>query len=333
MLRSSLFLGLFLAITSLFAQVPRTIVVEHFTNTRCGICASRNPAFLNNVNSQDSVLHLTFHPSAPYSSCIHSLHNPSGNDTRTNFYGVYGGTPRLVIQGEVVSAGANYGSSAIFDPYRSATSPASLRIEQNKDADSLRVRVIVKTEEAHSLGNLRLMVAAVEDTIFYQAPNGESEQLNVFRRALGDVEGDPWVLPTNVGDSIVFTATIANHPDWDVDHIYVMAILQDESSKEILQASASAVSDDNLTMTTSVESELGSISFEYFPNPVQDMLNVRLLDSREAEVSLYRLTGQMIMKKSFTQETQLDFSELASGIYLLQLRNEKGQVIRRIVRR
>jgi len=331
MLRSSLFLGLLLAISSLVAQVPRTIVVEHFTNTRCSICASRNPGFLNNVNSQDSVLHLTFHPSAPYSSCIHYLHNPSGNDTRTNYYGVYGGTPRLVIQGEVVSAGANYSSETIFDPYRSATSPASLRIEQNKDADSLRVRVIVKTVEAHSLGNLRLMVAAVEDTIFYQAPNGESEQLNVFRRALGNVEGDTWVLPANVGDSIVFAATIANHPDWDVDHIYTMAILQEESSKSILQAAATSPADDNLT--TSVESELGAISFEYFPNPVQDILNVRLLDSREAEVSLYRLTGQMIMKKTFNQETQIDLSELAAGIYLLQLRNEQGQVIRRIVRR
>lgn len=331
MLRSSLFLGLFLAITSLLAQVPRTIVVEHFTNTRCSICASRNPAFLSNLNNEDSVLHLTFHPSAPYSSCIHYLHNPSGNDTRTNYYDIYGSTPRLVVQGEVISAGSNYGSSTLFDPYRAGTSPASLRIEQNKDTDSLRVRVIVKTEEAHSLGNLRLLVAAVEDTVFYQAPNGESEQHNVFRRELTSVEGDPWILAANVGDSIIFEATIANHVDWDVDHIYTMAILQDESSKAILQASASAPSDDNLT--TAVETELGDIAFEYFPNPVQNTLNVRLLNSREAEVSLYRLTGQVILKKSFSQETQLDFSELASGIYLLQLRNKKGQVIRRIVRR
>ncbi|MEM6347814.1 MAG: T9SS type A sorting domain-containing protein [Bacteroidota bacterium] len=333
MLRSSLFLGLFLAFTSLLAQVPRTMVVEHFTNTRCSICASRNPAFLSNLNSEDSVLHLTFHPSAPYSSCIHSLHNPTGNDSRTNYYSVYGGTPRLVIQGEVVSASTNYGSSTIFDPYRGGSSPASLRIEQSKDADSMRVRVIVKTEEAHSLGNLRLMVAAVEDTIFYQAPNGESQQLNVFRRAFGNVEGDAWVLPAAVGDSIMFEATIANHPDWDVDHMYSMAILQDESSKAIIQASASSPADNNLTSTTSVDPEQAGIQFEYFPNPVQDILNVRLVDSREAEVSLYRLTGQMISKKSFVQETQLDFSELASGIYLLQLTNDKGQVIRRIVRR
>ncbi|MEL6843335.1 MAG: T9SS type A sorting domain-containing protein, partial [Bacteroidota bacterium] len=329
MLRSSLILCLLSVSMSLWAQAPRTIVVEHFTNTRCSICASRNPGFFNNLNSEDSVLHLTFHPSAPYSSCIHYLHNPNGNDGRTNYYGVYGGTPRLVIQGEVISASTNYSSSGIFDPYRSATSPVSIRIEQNKDVDSMRVRVIVKTLESNNLANLRLMVAAVEDTIFYSAPNGESEQYNVFRQEFTSVEGDAWTLASTVGDSTVYTASLANNPDWDMDHMFAMAILQDETSKTVLQASASAASDDNLTMTTSVEDQLEGLAFEYYPNPVSDQLTVRLLDSREAEVSLFRLTGQMITTKSFVQETQLDFRQLASGIYLLQVRNEQGQVIRR----
>ena len=37
------------------AQVERTVIVEHFTNTRCGICAFRNPAFYENLNNQENV--------------------------------------------------------------------------------------------------------------------------------------------------------------------------------------------------------------------------------------------------------------------------------------
>ncbi|MEL7339854.1 MAG: T9SS type A sorting domain-containing protein, partial [Bacteroidota bacterium] len=322
MLRSSLILCLLFVSMSLWAQAPRTIVVEHFTNTRCSICASRNPGFLTNLNNEDSVLHLTFHPSAPYNSCIHYLHNPAGNDGRTNYYDIYGGTPRLVIQGEVVSPSTNYSSSSIFDAYRSATSPFSIRIEQNKDADSMRVRVIVKTLESHNLTNLRLMVAAVEDTIFYSAPNGESAQYNVFRQELTDIEGDVWTLSSTVGDSSVFSASVANNADWDMDHMFAMAILQDATSQSVIQAGASQASDDNLSMTTSINDDLAGLNFEYYPNPVSDQLTVRLLDSREAEVSLFRLTGQVITTKSLVEETQLDFRQLASGIYLLQVRND-----------
>src|SRR6185436_4956285 len=84
------------------AQVPKKTVVEHFTNTKCSVCAARNPGFNANLNHQANVIRLAIHPSSPYSGCLLYNQNATDNDARTNYYGVYGGTPRLVINGNVV---------------------------------------------------------------------------------------------------------------------------------------------------------------------------------------------------------------------------------------
>ena len=91
-----------------FSQVPKKAVVEHFTNTNCSVCASRNPGFYTNLNMQTGVLNLAVHPSSPYPNCLLYQQNATANDARTNYYGIYGSTPRLVINGNVISSAANY---------------------------------------------------------------------------------------------------------------------------------------------------------------------------------------------------------------------------------
>ena len=134
-----------------YSQVPKKVVVEHFTNTKCSVCASRNPGFYTNYYAQTGVIHLAVHPSSPYSACVLSQHNAAENDARTNYYGIYGSTPRLVIQGVVISSGANYSSASIFTPYLGQQSPASIKIVQSKYGnDSIRSRIVIKTEATHS---------------------------------------------------------------------------------------------------------------------------------------------------------------------------------------
>ena len=172
---TSLAIAILIATQIAFTQVPKKTIVEHFTNTKCSICASRNPGFYNNLNGQTDVLHLAIHPSSPYSGCLLYNQNATANDARTNYYGIYGTTPRLVINGNVIPASANYSSSSIFTPYLGLTSPASIRIVQEKfSTDSIRATVIIKTEAVNSLGALSLFVALAEDTVFYTGSNGDS---------------------------------------------------------------------------------------------------------------------------------------------------------------
>ena len=96
-------LSLFLDCESQVLKVP---IVEHFTNSNCSICAANNSTVYNALDNNPSALHISFFPSSPYSSCFFSMQNPVDNDARTNFYGLYGSTPKLTVNGIQTSLSA-----------------------------------------------------------------------------------------------------------------------------------------------------------------------------------------------------------------------------------
>ena len=60
---------LFLSIFGI-SQVQQNVIIEHFTNTRCGICGVRNPGLYTNISEYPEIIHIAFHPSSPYSTCV-----------------------------------------------------------------------------------------------------------------------------------------------------------------------------------------------------------------------------------------------------------------------
>ncbi len=140
----TLILLLLISIMTINAQVAKKVVVEHFTNTKCGICSSRNPGFYKNLKNFPDVLHLSIHPSSPYAACKLSQQNNPDNDDRTKYYNVYGGTPRLVIQGKVISANEDYNSSTLFTS------------EENQ-IDAKHIKNLPEMKAGKSIGGPRLL--------------------------------------------------------------------------------------------------------------------------------------------------------------------------------
>ncbi|MBA2421839.1 MAG: T9SS type A sorting domain-containing protein [Chitinophagales bacterium] len=316
-----------------FSQVAKKIVVEHFTNTNCSVCASRNPGFYTNLNSQAGVLHLAVHPSAPYSSCLLYQQNSTANDARTNYYGIYGGTPRLVINGVVISSSADYSSSSIFTPYQSLTSPASILIVQQKfGTDSVRATVIIKTEAPHALGDLSLFVALAEDTVFYTGTNGEDQHYDVFRKSLSSTTGTSVALPAAVGDSIMLTFSSPSNSIWNFSRIYTLAILQETSSKNLVQAEAVSPSAD--VAATGINENIKQITASIFPNPVDNLFTIQLGESSDAIITLTDIDGKLIMQQAVSQsQFQFDISSLPKATYLLNIKTEKGEFSQKIIKR
>lgn len=317
-------------ITAGYAQVPQKIVVEHFTNTVCGVCANRNPGFYTNLNSQSGALHLAIHPSSPYNTCALNLSNVAENDARTNYYGIYGSTPRLVIQGSVISSSANYSSSSIFTPYQNQTTPASIRIVQTKfGSDSIRAQVIIKTETTHSLGNLSLFVALAEDTVFYTGPNGEAMHFDVFRKSLTGTSGITVNLPANVGDSIVYTMSSPSNSAWMFSHIYTMAILQDSANKSVVQAEAVPASSN--TMLTGINSAIPNdpaIRVFYSSLNGQNLIVQQEENTSSKELLLYAISGKLILTVNITSnQQQVNLGTLSEGIYVYALKS-KGVIVK-----
>ncbi len=307
-----------------YSQTPRKVIVEHFTNSNCSTCASRNPGFFTNLNNHPDILHLSIHPSAPFSSCLLYQQNATDNDARTNYYGIYGGTPRIVVNGNVVSASTNYSSSSIFTNFLSQTSPASIRIEQEKlNQQTINIKVIIKTTEAHNLGTLSLFVALAEDTVYHSGTNGETEHYNVFRKALSNVTGTDVTLPAVVGDSIEFSFNTTANQVWNVSRIFALAILQEKTSKNMVQAAA--VSPDEGNISTGIFNRSNTVQAKIFPNPVHQDVYIEWNDATMMHVTLYDLQGKLLYQSPHQRSpVKINLSGFPQGVYILRLSNEQG---------
>jgi hypothetical protein len=222
-----------LLITSIIAnaQVPKTSIVEHFTNTSCGVCAGANPGIVSTLNSHPTVLSIRFHPSAPYASDFFNQQNQAENDARTNHYGIYGGTPRVVVNGSLVSTN-NLNST--LTALQTETSNFSIKAFQEKiNADSFAVTIIIKKEAADTNQTAKLFVGMIEDLVNQSTNNGETAHYNVFRKAMSSATGNTITLPIMVGDSIVEKFGVMAGASWAIAKLNSIAILQSNAKKVI----------------------------------------------------------------------------------------------------
>ena len=310
----SLIMGV--AVQQADAQVSQNIILEHFTNTRCGICSSRNPGLFTNLANNPNVLQISYHPSRPYSTCVLYQYNPSGNDGRTNYYGILGGTPRIVINGQVQSSGTSFSSSTLFDNFKNNTTAFELRVNQelNTTQDSIRVRAIVKTVSSNNLTTLRLRIPIVEDSLQYNAPNGESLHHNVFRTMAYDAN----INAPSINDSIVVEAMAKIDAAWKLEKIKGIAILQDDQTKGIAQ-----VDQTNESLSKNVSSIDKIIKLEaidVYPNPSKDYIQ---FNNYAGLVKIYDLRGQLMLNAQITNDSKLDVKLLPKGLYLVELNGVK----------
>ena len=274
-------------------------------------------------------MHLSVHPSSPYASCKLSQQANPDNDARTNYYGIFGGTPRLVVQGTVVSANADYNSPNLFAPYLNTTSPMSIKIEQtNLGVDSVHAKITITAEAANTQPTLKLFAALAEDTVFYKGNNSETQHYDVFRASFFGATGTTVNVPTVKGESVVYEATVAAKNIWNLNRIYTLAILQNSTSKEVVQAEAIAPED---SKTTSVNNTLSEEACTISPNPASGFLNVTLQNEQPANVKLTTLNGNVVYMNKFTGKTQVSLTSFARGIYLVEVITQQGRLSKKIV--
>lgn len=252
-------------------------------------------------------MHIAYHPSSPYSTCIFSQHNATENDQRTNFYGIYGGTPRIVINGDVTNK--NFADQTLFDNYQNQTSAFDVRLSHTSTVDSVFVTVVV---EKVSNGDTQyaLTVGLAEDTIHYNAPNGEDLHRNVFREfAVHNVtETAP-----SVGDSVVYSYAIEKRGAWNENALFAFAMLQDPSTDDLLQAGESSKNESSVGM-----SEMTADDFRVYPVPAQSVVNF----DKFVHYRLIDLSGR-VQAEGFSDH--LNVTPIPNGIYLLNVNIEGVQ--------
>lgn len=314
-----IFLLLFISSIEIsFAQVIRTSIVEHFTNTSCSICASNNSSYYGILTNYPDAVHISFHPSAPYASDFFNQQNQVENDARTNFYGVYGGTPRLVVNGLVIN---NTNLNSTLNAATSLFSNFSIELTQVQTSNtSFSVKCKVEKLSADTTIAALLFVGASEDTIYQTTNNGETVHYNVFRKAISAVQGNTIQLPLNISDTMVYNFSYTVLPAWNTNRMSTIALLQ-RPTKQLINAAKSV---NSINLNNAIPSITKKVEAVYFyPNPTD---NGRITSTLSVnKVRVLSLSGTLLFETTQLEKNQnLDLSALQSGFYLLEIQtNDK----------
>jgi predicted RNA-binding protein len=70
----------------------------------------------------------------------------------------------------------------------------------------------------------------------------------------------------------------------------------------------------------------------YYPNPVENILNLQLSEEQN-QVMLTDVLGQKQFEATVKSNAKIDMTSLKSGIYFLRVKNIQGGEIKKIIKR
>lgn len=222
-----------------YAQSPRTVLLEHFTQASCPPCATLNPGITNYLNNTSyDIVSLKYQTSFPGGDPMYNF-GQSDIYPMQQYYGVTS-VPNSVIDGNYFNDHPNGWNNATFANRSQVTSPFELSIDYDVTAgfDSVVVTMIITASENYN-GNMVAKLIVVEKEIsFCEAPgsNGETEFLHVVKKMLPNSAGTALVTNWLDGMSDTITQVWANSSAYNPAEFGVVGYVQNSSTKEVLQA-------------------------------------------------------------------------------------------------
>lgn len=128
--------------------------------------------------------------------------------------------------------------------------------------------------------------------------------------------------------SFVMTDNIIGKISSDVELNFpitnIRAILNTGEEVAIMGSENVVVVDVNDTSTATNNPSL-SQHFNIFPNPTPNTINITINDLQANTLTLYNTVGQQVLARQIVSaDTQVDVSQLPSGMYLLSIQTDKG---------
>ena len=95
---------------------------------------------------------------------------------------------------------------------------------------------------------------------------------------------------------------------------------------------APAMAGINTIIGNEIGNEPNLFEFSMYPNPVENMLKVSLLDNRKASFRIYTLTGQKVKSGNLNQN-EINVSSLKSGVYILEINDGQKTITKKFVKK
>ncbi len=333
-----------------FGQSQRMVLIEEATNASCGPCAAQNPDFhaLLEDNS-DKVVSIMYQVWWPGFDPMYE-DNTADVDARIPYYPAIEGAPTAIIDGVAPTGATNgfdpawyngapggYSQTVIDDAY---AVPASFDIEIDYDynPDGINIEATATCTQDVS-GNLALHVVVIEKHINWDSSpgtNGETSFYHVMKKMLPSPTGMAMASEYTVGESATSTQSWDLSTVYDMNEVAVVAFVQNNDTKEILQA---AMADDgvfeavyNVDAAPIASSPLG-ISCESVVSPTVEIRNngSETLTSVDINYDINGTTGTIAWTGSldFYETEMVDLGEITftsedENIMTVTLENPNG---------
>jgi len=311
----------------------RMMLVENFTNDAAPSATTNNTDFYGLPTTER--VKLEYHTSFPAADELNEQ-NPADQNARTAFYGISNGSgliPRVYIDG---SSEGNlldnnwFTRNSLFRALES--SPLEISITtlpiDLANPGNFNIQTAVKANRP-LIGNPKVHTVIVEKSV------GDNQF--VVRKFLPNATGT--LLPANILSLPDSTYTLTQN--WQVANVSVIAemavvvFVQDEVTKEVHQAQylenpGNLPAEDDITATE----ETFESQIKIYPNPAAGAFHIQLPAKSNKALPFVLIDGfgREVHTNTFkTGEqskviTTLDF---AAGVYVLQIKSEKGELARK----
>lgn len=311
----------------------RQVLIEEFSSSTCGPCASANPAFnaLLGANGNNTT-------SGKVNAVKYQMNYPSpGNDpaytsestTRHNFYGV-SGIPNAVMDGNAYNDHPGSLTQQMIDDQYGIPALFSLSVNPVYSGNTVTITGNVTSHVALTSSNLKLMVAIIEKHINSAdgghgvQSNGETDWYEVMRKMVPGTSGTTLgnqtagqVTPINLSYTFGTTPVVFS----GMSNLQAVVWVQDLTTQEVFQS----VSADIVTGINDPASPVNG--YYIFPNPFSSnaTLVYDLKEEGRVKVSVTNMLGEVVysvdngVQSAGGYNMSIDASDLASGLYFVNL--------------
>jgi len=310
---------LLISIISNGQSFKKYIFLEHITNSRCGICGSKNPGFYGVINNYPKdIVHISYHPSFPYSSCEFYKANPNENNGRVGYYPNVAGTPSLVMNGTLLPSSSTLITDNQINAEKALKSPIEIKVtESGSTTRSFQVTINKDNGATLAAGNYIFYAFMAEKLVPIATPNGEKEHHDVFRKAISPINGTD--ITSQLKNTNSFTVPLSDYvvpSAYNEKEMYLVAFIQNASSKEILNVGTKFT-----TTTEFTQIQDAKEWFTVFPNPIISDFTINIKEGVVLEeLKISNSNGMEIIKKIDIKdkENKFDISQFPAGNYIIQ---------------
>jgi len=228
----------------------RLKLIEEFTSATCGPCVLATPIMNGAVDIKKGVVSIRYHMNYPAPGDPFNLANAADASTRHTFYGVNGipyGTVQGTTQAQLTYQNSTQGIVALNNILSQVTptTPVMMTVEQSGP----NLKVTVKSDVALSGHTLHCVIvnrSVSLPTLPSTLPNsnGEKSFEDVMMKMYPDANGTKISLAAGETKVFNFSAGLGSGDLWPSDKQYIIAFVQTDATKDVLQA---AVSNDGNT--------------------------------------------------------------------------------------